>query len=75
MRGFLVAVSLLALAAASPGLAQFSPIPSLPGPAIIVPPAAPQTRTCCRDECLPDASCRRGAVCPPICVKKCSSCE
>ena len=70
-------VALLVLnAVATPAAAQFTPFPGLGQPPIIVvpPPAAP-ARTCCHDECMPDTTCRRGAVCPTICTRKCAPCS
>jgi hypothetical protein len=70
-------VALLILAAmATPAAAQFTPFPGLGQPPIIVvpPPAAP-AKTCCHDECTPDTNCRRGAVCPAICIRKCAPCS
>lgn len=77
MNRTLAIVALLTLVAtATPTAAQFTPFPGLGQPAIVVvpPPAAP-ARTCCHDECMPDTNCRRGAVCPAICTRKCMPCS
>ena len=75
IRNFQIAIFLLPfLAATGPAAAQFSPIPTLPQPVVVVPPAAAMPKTCCHDECASDASCRRGAVCPAICTQKCAPC-
>jgi hypothetical protein len=72
MGRFRVIGLLCGLIAASPALAQFSPIPTMPQPLVVVPP--PAVKMCCREECLPPSSCRRGETCAPICNQKCSPC-
>jgi len=72
MASLRVIALLCGLVAASSALAQFSAIPTMPQPVIVVPP--PAIKMCCREECLPQPSCRRGETCLPVCNQKCSPC-
>jgi hypothetical protein len=76
MTGLRIVVSLLALMTVSPAIAQFIGPPTFnfpQPPMVVVPPTSP--KMCCREECSPDTSCRRGSSCPSICVQKCTPCS